>query len=264
MDVLFFGTSFCYCSFDPTIFKNYGIESYNLGKAQLTLSWTYYQMHDALKYQHPDIIILEPYATTYKMVKSDDISEGVANACFDNMNLSLDSIKGAIENVPAKRLPEFIFPIIRWHNNPEIFKKLGKKKDTNKDLNRGYIRFTEHRDIAKIPTKELLEDTSEEELYVHSEKEMNDIYNLCKEKDITLIIVRAPFPLETQPQMNALKKWANKKGIPFLDLIYIHDEIGIDYTLDTLDGMHLNQNGSEKVSRYVAEWLMNNDYLSSK
>lgn len=45
MDVLFFGTSMAYCTFNPAVLWNdQGIASYNLGKQQQGISLTYYTM----------------------------------------------------------------------------------------------------------------------------------------------------------------------------------------------------------------------------
>ena len=47
-DVVFFGTSQSYCTFDPEVFDEYGWKTYNRGRQQQTMNYTYYYIKDAL------------------------------------------------------------------------------------------------------------------------------------------------------------------------------------------------------------------------
>ena len=46
-DVVFFGTSQSYCTFDPEIFDDYNLKTYNRGRQQQTMNYTYYYVKDA-------------------------------------------------------------------------------------------------------------------------------------------------------------------------------------------------------------------------
>ncbi|MCR4746439.1 MAG: hypothetical protein K5894_14590 [Lachnospiraceae bacterium] len=260
-DVLFFGTSFCYCTYDPAIFSEYGIESYNMGKAQQPIIWTYYMMKDALKHQRPSLIILDPYAVTYPDKKMDSIDQGIANTNFDSMKYSAISLEGAKENVPWNRFLEFVFPIIRWHSNPYMIDRVGK--DQVRDPERGYIRFIDAGEAGR-PSESDLADEEIELLDDISYKYLNAMYDLSVETGAELAVIRSPFPLWGNHQFNAVQQWAKEKNVEYLDLTHFHDEIGIDYSKDTLDGNHLNESGADKVSRYIASWMIENNKLISE
>ena len=253
-DVLFFGSSLCYCTFVPSIISEYGISSYNMGKSQQTLPWTYYLMKDSLKYQKPKTIVLEPYGITYGDNTSDELDIGISNASFDAMRFSVDQFRAVFASVNKSRWSEFFFPIVRWHSNPDTLSELGKEQTT--DPNKGYVAFTEI-GKAQPPGESDLNDTGITELTETAKEYLNKIYTLTKDNNIQLMIIRSPFPCDAavNEQMNGVKAWAEEKGVPFLDLIYHHNDIGLDYDNDTIDGKHLNTNGSEKVSRYVGSYL---------
>ena len=64
-DVLFFGTSETYCTFNPTVFEEYGIKSYNRGRQQQTMNMTYYYVKDALENADVDVVVLETWGMSY-------------------------------------------------------------------------------------------------------------------------------------------------------------------------------------------------------
>ena len=256
-DIMFFGSSLCYCTFVPSVLSEYGISSYNMGKSQQTLPWTYYLMKDSLNYQKPRTIVLEPYGITYGDNTSDELDIGISNTSFDAMRFSINQCKAVFDSVNISRWNEFLFPIVRWHSNPDSLDELGKYQ--TQDPNKGYVAFTEV-GTAYPPSEQDLNDTNVTELSKTAKKYLNRILKLTEENNIRLMIIRSPFPcdVEVNHQMNALKIWAESNSVPFLDLAYHHAEIGLDYNLDTIDGKHLNTSGSEKVSRFVGQYLSNN------
>ena len=61
LDVIFFGSSHAYCSFVPSEFDKYGLDSYVLATQQQTSAMSYYYMVEALKTQSPSVIVYETY-----------------------------------------------------------------------------------------------------------------------------------------------------------------------------------------------------------
>lgn len=89
MDVLFFGTSMAYCTFNPAVLWNdQGIASYNLGKQQQGISLTYYTMQEAFEYQKPKVAVLETYALSYEYEFPDDLEQGITASSLDDMPLT--------------------------------------------------------------------------------------------------------------------------------------------------------------------------------
>ncbi len=57
----------------------------------------------------------------------------------------------------------------------------------------------------------------------------------------------------------ALRDYAGKKGINYINYIGLSDEIGIDMSHDTYDGgLHLTLSGAEKLTRRFGKWVTEN------
>ena len=57
VDVLFFGSSHCYCSIDPSVlWEEHGIGSFSLAISGQDFAGTYYTLKEALKTQDPKVV----------------------------------------------------------------------------------------------------------------------------------------------------------------------------------------------------------------
>ena len=109
---------------------------------------------------------------------------------------------------------------------------------------------------------------SEEDIYSTEIVESNVEYlvklrELCEQNGASLLLTKIPSIISpisyssawTKYRYNAVREVADRCGIEFLDLQYDAD-LGIDISKDFYDGgMHLNTNGSSKVSRYLGTYL---------
>ena len=60
IDVLFLGSSRIFCNVRTGIlWDEYGIASYDLGGAETTMMSSFYHLSEALKTQHPEVVVLE-------------------------------------------------------------------------------------------------------------------------------------------------------------------------------------------------------------
>ena len=75
-DVVFFGTSQSYCTFDPEIFDEYNLKTYNRGRQQQTMNYTYYYVKDALDNSDIDVVVLEIFGMFYDEDDTGFTSEG--------------------------------------------------------------------------------------------------------------------------------------------------------------------------------------------
>lgn len=70
-DVLFCGSSHCYCSVNPAIlWGQHGIAGYNLGISGQDFAGTYHGIREALKTQHPRVICLEMYGSAFEDMRT--------------------------------------------------------------------------------------------------------------------------------------------------------------------------------------------------
>jgi len=61
IDVLYFGSSYAYCDFDPVeVYRNSGLTGYVTAGSEQTMALTYWYLCQALETQSPQAIVLEP------------------------------------------------------------------------------------------------------------------------------------------------------------------------------------------------------------
>ena len=61
MDVLYFGSSYAYCDFDPVeIYRHSGLTGYVMGGSEQTMAITYWYLRESLETQSPQAVVIEP------------------------------------------------------------------------------------------------------------------------------------------------------------------------------------------------------------
>ena len=84
---------------------------------------------------------------------------------------------------------------------------------------------------------------------------------LCKDNGIQLILIKSPseYPYWYEEWDAQVAAWAEQNEVPYLNMLLLSDEIGIDMQTDTYDGgMHLNLSGAEKLSTWFGAYLTEN------
>ena len=107
------------------------------------------------------------------------------------------------------------------------------------------------------------EDIYSTEIVENNVEYLMKIKELCEQNGATLLLTKIPTIISpisytsawTRYRYDAVREVADRCGIEFLDLQYDAD-LGIDVSKDFYDGgMHLNANGTSKVSRYLGTYL---------
>ena len=90
------------------------------------------------------------------------------------------------------------------------------------------------------------------------------IVSHCRENGIKLVLVEIPSQTSwNYERHNAVNDFAEKNGLPFLDLNIDRESFGFDWKTDTRDnGNHLNSLGARKCTRYIGDYLMKNYELT--
>lgn len=87
---------------------------------------------------------------------------------------------------------------------------------------------------------------------------MDRITQLCKEKNIRLLLVKAPSltPVWYDEWEAQVLDYAKKHDLDYINFLELAEEIGIDYSQDTYDGgLHMNVTGAEKCADYLGKFL---------
>jgi len=219
-DVLLFGDSIAWAGYDPGIFwKTNGIPAYNCATSGQWLGDGRIILNTALEKLHPEVIVWD------------------ANSIYTRISR-------------VKYYLSQYIPVFHYH-----FAYLYQNQPGEKDSLRGFNSDTVTNpytgnpdymtDLAVQPYKDLAAENLEE------------IYNICKEHNIILIMTCLPNASAwNMGRHKAVQEWCESHGVEFIDYNLLTDEIGIDWSTDTRDGgEHLNNSGANKVCRHLSDYL---------
>lgn len=255
-DVLILGDCEVYENISTvTMWENYGISSYIRGSAEQLIWQSYYLLEDTLKYEKPEVVILNVLA----MSESEAKSEAYNRMTIDGMKWSSSKLASIKESMTDKEnMASYVFPLLRYHSrwselSKEDVKYMFKQP---KVTTNGYLMQTGVRPVTTIPKAAPLAD------YSFSDRNfeyLDKMYSLCKENDIKLVLIKAPsvYPHWYEEWDKQIVEYCEKNDIIYLNTINQSEDIGIDYSLDTFDyGQHLNVFGAEKLSNYLGKTLV--------
>lgn len=249
IDLLVLGSSHAYAAFNPYLIEEQtGYKSYVFATQQQPIWITYYYLKEALKYQNPKFVVLEVH-----MIVIDDYeyaSEQVNRDAIDKMKFSknkIDVINASIEN--SKDKLSYYFNIIKYHPRYKELNGIDLKTALlNYTIdNKGYIGLPNENFIFNSEDKydnEVIEISKKNEFYY------DKIVNLCKEKNINIILVKTPtsYNNEEVGKLNYISKLCYNKNILFINYIRDIDQLNLNYNEDFYDIGHLNKNGSKKMT----------------
>lgn len=244
MDVYVLGDSLAECAISPLeIWKQTGITVY----VSSTPNQKLYQSEEMLKmllshHQMPKMVILESnmvYADVEPMdVISHWLEMAVPAARYHDRWKSLQRQDWLLNVHYTDREPEKGF-----YRNTEV-------KATREARLAEYMAYTEK--VKAIP--------GENRMY------LNRIAELCRESGIQLVLMNTPSVKDwSYRKHNGIEQIALELNTAYVDMNLMPDEIPIDWAQDTRDkGEHLNLTGAEKVSQWLAQYLVETDLFFDK
>lgn len=232
IDLLFLGDSEAYSGFVPLrLWQDWGTASFVCASVDQKPYETVEFLKTALKTQSPKVIILET---------------NVLYRAYSRM----DRIGPAAQS---------LFPVLRYHNRWKSLstRDLEAPRYTGGYPDRGYHLLT------KAEPREDLEGYMApmdewEPLTAANKRSLQTMHNLCKEKNIQLILYSVPSPQNwTMRRHNTMADLAGELGIVYLDGNL--ESRDIDWNTDTYDaGDHLNYYGAVKITAWLGQWLQEN------
>lgn len=264
-DVVFFGTSQSYCTFNPAVFDEYGLKTYNRARSQQPMDYTYYYVKDAFAVSDIDVVVLEIYGMVYEEGNVLHTETGVRDASLNDMRYSSVKVEAIKDCVPGEHQWEYLFPLDKYHSNWEQldYSSVGGFLESlltrtyKEESERGFWGWTASEACGYLTWEEVNSEIRGD-VWEENMEYLEGIYELCQQNDAELVLVRAPFPcLESTVQMtNTIGDWADEHGVTLINYMKLTDAIGLDFEVDSLDGgTHLNLYGANKVSQHLAEYL---------
>lgn len=254
-DVIFIGDCEVYENFVPAVlWEEYGIHSFIRGSAQQLIWQSYYLLEETLKYETPEVVVFNVLSMKYNTPQK----EAYNRMTIDGMKWSSSKI-GSIQAsmTSEENFLDYVFPILRYHTRiteltEDDFKYLFQK---DKVTFNGYYMRVDVKPAENVPTGRPLADYSfGETAYEY----LNKITNLCKEKGVQLVLIKAPslYPYWYDEWEIQMEEYAKENGLLYINFLELLEECGLDFTTDTYDGgLHLNLSGAKKASLWFGKFL---------
>lgn len=251
VDLVFLGSSHCYRGFDPRLFSEAGISSFNLGSSSQSPVNSYYLLKDFSPYLQPKIIILELYWATLN-------SNGIESSIdiISNSNLSNNNFKMALKSSSIS--PSLTWLYQKFHRiNYPLEKEILLPSKVDCYISGGYVETTRNTNASTIITRNntILKDFTQLN-YVDS------IYNFCHSNNIDLFLVIAPVNkaitksiYNYNNRIEEMEIFAYKRNLIFLDFnsTQLYESVNWDVKGDWYDNSHLTHSGVEKFNHYILE-----------
>ncbi|MCI9198935.1 MAG: hypothetical protein HFI03_00650 [Lachnospiraceae bacterium] len=257
IDLICFGSSHIFENVNTGIlWDDYGIAAFDLCGSIQPLWNTYFYMKEALKTQHPKVMVLDLYTATR------DEEYGASTQIIKNnygLKLSSDKINSIKISAPQEMWHNYFLEYPTYHSR---YSELGKidfvpHSDYAKEYWKGFSSNLRTIQINKPNVNSVYETKP---LTSKNEEYLIKIIQLSKEQNIPLLLIATPYQLtsEDQKRFNYIAQLAAKYNVPFINYNLMYDIIGLDFNMDFADTHHLNYRGNVKFTRYLASYLKAN------
>ncbi|MGN0402311.1 MAG: hypothetical protein ACI4HQ_08640 [Acetatifactor sp.] len=258
VDVLFLGSSHCYCSVDvANLWEKQGIAAYSLSISGQDLCSSYHCLVEALKTQKPKVVCLEMfYSALYGYESQGNLYRNLLPYRYSSNFLSaVDDIATEDERKDIK---------LKWPVIHTRYRELQREDFlSERAVYMSYSVETNIKSMDKLPVY-----TGEEIVPIHEETEkwLKEIIALTQENDIQLLCFLSPFYIEDYlwVKYRYVEKLLAEAGIPFLNFVDLQREARIDSKSDFTDWGHTNHYGAQKVTEYLGKYLKMNYTLDDK
>lgn len=252
IDILFLGSSHTYSSFDPRIFEEYGLTTFNLGSSSQSHIQTELLLKRYLDQLNPKLIVYEVYPQVFE-------SHGVESAIdiILNSKNDLESIKMAFKLNHLKVYNALIYGLYR-----DVFKK---EIDCSEELSivvQSYIKggFVETESLYFTPVEFPERQWHRDERQVES---FEKALRLIDQRNIPVIFIQTPITHSLYKSISnnsEFDNWIRKYGVyyNFNELLVLKDEQHF------WDADHLNQEGVEIFGSNVIEILFRDKMIRKK
>lgn len=270
MDVIAYGSCHSFYTLNTApLWNDYGMAVYNMADPGQPLGSMYYYFHESLKTQKPKVAMIELFPLVASGIDHAWIEGGNFYANTLGMKYTSDVFVKNIdyllyltgttgdEKYMYRKYALLKFPIIHSRYN-----ELKEADFRGYDPDQG--RFISDWSVWKYDTPDISKMTGTSELSEEHLYWLDQIVKLAKKNDVQIVFWVAPYVTakEDMMQFNAVKEYANRHNVHFINLNEKYDELEFDFSQDMQDdehqGSHMNAYGAAKVTDYMGKYLSEN------
>ncbi|MBR4719930.1 MAG: hypothetical protein IKP31_06795 [Lachnospiraceae bacterium] len=257
VDALFVGSSHIFCHVNTgVLWDDYGISSFDLAAAEQPFWNSYYYIREALKTQNPKVIILD--ITTPGIRPTDYQPENwlITNTYGIKYNADrYNAIKVSALDISFRRL------LIPFNSTHGKYDELSEDDFMNYSSSVNFKGFDARETTVPFEVHDVSGITERCDLTEKEEKYLRLTIEYVKQNNIPLLLISSPYVVETveeQEKYNTIFDIADEYNVPYVDFNLLYDEIGLDFSTDIAEVLHLNRSGNEKFTRYLGQYLKDN------
>lgn len=255
VDVMFFGSSLAYCNVIPSvIYETSGHTAYVMAGPEQTMPITWRYLKQACKTQSPQMVFIEATGLFYpEHNRSTQIN-------IYYMPWSLDRLALTFQEATPDEWPGLLFPFASYHSrwSELTMEEIGQGLfGYGPDPLAGYTFLEEVLPVQELQVRDMEEDP---ETYQENLGYVKKILGFCQEEGIRpifFVVPNANRPMDEE--MERMEADITGLGGEFWDCNQNFQELGIDLSTDFFDISHFNYRGAEKFSRYLGEWIAQQD-----
>lgn len=259
LDAIFFGSSHMYVNVNTSVlWAEYGIAGYDLGGSEQPIWNSYYYVKEALKTQKPSVLVLDCF-TACRTGDYVDESRIIKNTY--GMKLSRDKIDAVKASSPESGRLGYLLEYPTYHGRYGDLSRSDYRRfaDTDFIWSNTWKGQYLHTSAYNQPQPEPEEVTETAKLDEKNEAYLRGIIELAQEAGIPILLMVVPYVADAEETMcyNRISEIAKEygEGVDFVNFNPHCEAIGLDFSLDYADPCHMNYRGSEKFTRYLAEYL---------
>lgn len=262
IDMLFVGSSHAYRGFDPRIFNQNNISTFNLGTPSQTPFVSYYLLKEHLPEINPRYVVMDLYWNVLSMPATEAGADVISNS----------EIRGTLLDMVWKSkdivlLNSFLISFVNQLISPLDTSAQQEFRDDSY-IGAGYVEsrmesnFLSDVELAHQPRNRFTPNA----LQVNHLKK---VINLCKKHDVELIFVVTPVTKEYFQSVQNYKEFSDLVGgiaanhnIPLIDF-NTEEELVLNSQNDFYDKDHLSQAGVEKFNSAFIKKFYDDIYLNN-
>lgn len=251
----------------PLAYEEEGISVFALATSGQPMVLYKYLIQEAEKTQSPKVYIMELREVTESLDKIEEVGiRRVTDSMHFNatrikaINASVDYAEGYENDVDQSKI-NYYLPILKYHGRwqggdltTKDLLQINKLQET-----KGFF-VSKARSLKQEPQAEPAYTTDTAPLYEEAEVLLNDLMDYCDTLDAEVLFVFTPYSEQNETEMGQINQTVQLVKSRGYDVLNFNTEemaktLDIDWSKDYYDPKHMNMLGSEKYTKYLAEYL---------
>lgn len=259
LDVLILGSSQVAFGVSPVeMYDHSGLSAFSIGMSQASMMSNYYWMLEACKRQNPSVVLMD---VSCLFEVSQDSSE---RKSADSMRMSPNKLAliRAVTDQNGESLLSYLIPMIKYHDRWNALTEADFGHGWNSDVCYRGLNITDKCKKGLRYDQMIIDNDDPEanvrELYDYQREYFDRIVAYCQEKGMELVLFKTPKTSWTASDYAQVQELADSYGLDYMDFNQeaMLEAIGYDITTDMKDRDHMNTYGADKLSDYLADYLV--------